>query len=154
MKKYFFTLLLPIIWATVSFVSYYHPGDEYGMYVYSSIIGTWLFFFVKNIRIQSIFFPIAVALTGGIAVALIALCMDRLRVNRWLWLVCWIVFSVIIFIFSINQYPTIEKALYKHGSWMAYITFSLNVALYVSIFFSVIMHLIMKKYRITAILLL
>ncbi|OHB52848.1 MAG: hypothetical protein A2Y12_01480 [Planctomycetes bacterium GWF2_42_9] len=146
-KKYFFTFLLPVIWATVSFTSYHYPGDEYGLYCYSSILGIWPIYFIKGIKIQSIFFPMIVALTGAIVMLLVGFSSDKLQINRRLWLILWLSFSILIFIAYMIQFTSIERALSKHGSWTAYIAFSLNIALYISIFFSAIIQLVSLKIK-------
>jgi len=152
MKKHFFILILPVIWAVVSLVSYYHPGDEYGIYAYSNIIGIWPFFFLPQlVKIQSVFFALAVAAIGTITIALICWGLDKLQTNRWCFFVLWLIFSIIIFVLSVMPYPTIAKALAKNGSWMAYIAGSINIALYPTIIFTVIgavIMLIIKKYKV------
>jgi hypothetical protein len=85
--------------------------------------------------------------TGLPLLALVGFGVDKLQINRWLWLILWILFSAVIFLFGINQYPTIEKALSKNGSWTAYIACSLNIALYSSTVFSVITHLVSLKIK-------
>jgi hypothetical protein len=134
----------------VSFVSYYHPGDEYGIYAYSNIIGVWPFFFLRHIPIQNIFFPIIVATTGAAILILAGWGLDKLKTDRKIWFVLWMVFTAMIFVLSVMQYPTISKALSKNGSWTAYIAGSLNIALYVSVVLAAIaafMVSIIKKYK-------
>jgi len=150
-KKYFWVFLLPAIWAPVSFISYYHPGDEYALYAISNIIGLWFYLIIKNtslmIPIQSILFPITLALAGGIIMALIGFGADKLQINRRLWLSLWLVLFILVFIFSVNSYPTLAKALSKNGSWTAYAASSLNIALYLSIIFAAVTRLIHLKIK-------
>jgi len=136
MKRFFFTLVLPALWVSVSFVSYFHPGDEYAMYAYSNIIGVWPFFLFQPPDVHGLLFPTMVAVTGGVSIAIVGFGLDKLRVNRWFWGVSWIVLSILLFVFSINQYPTIQKALSKNGSWTAYIAGAMNCALYLSVLLS------------------
>lgn len=137
MKQYFFTIILPIMWATVSFVSYFHPGDEYGMYVYCNIIGVWPYFIFHGPAIQSLLFPTMAAVTGGLIMAAVGFGLDKLRVNQWFWGISWLIISVLLFFLMINQYPTIQKALSKNGSWTAYIAGAINCAIYLSVLVSI-----------------
>ena len=45
----FYVVALPIIWVASTVVSYHHPGDEYGMFAFSAIVGAWVFFFLPKI---------------------------------------------------------------------------------------------------------
>lgn len=154
MKTYFFVFVLPVVWIIVSFVSYYHPGDEYAMYAISNIIGVWPFFLFQPPDVHGLLFPCLVAVIGGLTIALAGFGLDKLKSNRWVWGLCWIVFSALFFAFAILQYPTIKNALAKNGSWTAYIASALNLGLYGSIIVSAIVGTIVlvikqaKKYRI------
>jgi len=136
MKRFFYMAVLPILWASVSFVSYYHPGDEYAMYAVSSIIGIWPFYLIQP-DIHSLVTPIIVACVGGFIMMIVGFGMDRLRVNRWIWCGVWLFFSILLCFNAIHGYPTIKKALAKNGSWTAYIAGSMNMGLYLSVIVSV-----------------
>ena len=62
--------------------------------------------------------------------------MDRACVRKLLWATLFVFFFGIILFWSINTYPTLEKALRKNGSWWAYIFFSINIAIYISVLLS------------------
>lgn len=146
MKRYFFTIVLSILWSSVSIVSYFHPGDEYGIYAYSNIIGVWPFFIFQP-DIYSLLTPAMVALIGGLTMAIVGFGMDKLRVNLYLWGGTWAIISILLVIVTVNQYPTIQKALSKNGSWTAYITGSMNMGLYFSVIISVIFRTIVLVAR-------
>ncbi len=137
-KRYFFIMLLPIVWIIVSFVSYYHPGDEYAMYAISNIIGVWPFFLFEPPDVHGLLFPSLVAVIGGLTLAGIGFGLDRLRGNRWVWAVSWVMLSMLLAAFQISQYPTVQKALSKNGSWTAYIAGAMNIGLYFSVLVSAV----------------
>ncbi|HAL44741.1 MAG TPA: hypothetical protein DCP47_02300, partial [Phycisphaerales bacterium] len=60
-------------------------------------MGIWPIYFIKGIKIQSIFFPMIVALTGAIVMLLVGFSSDKLQINRRLWLILWLSFSILIF---------------------------------------------------------
>lgn len=142
MNTYFFVFILPILWGSVSVVSYFHPGDEYGLYAISNIIGVWplmiLQVFSLSFDIHNLWIPTIVAITGSLIMASIGFGLDKLNVNQWLWGILWIMFSTLLFIYVLNVHPTIQKTLAKYGSWTAIIAYALNVGLYVSVILSAI----------------
>ena len=142
MKQTFYIFVFPILWASVSFVSYFHPGDEYAMYAISNIIGIWPIL-IFQLDIHSLLTPTIVALIGGSAMVIVGFGMDRLRVNRWVWCGAWLIITILLFILAITPYPSIEKALSKNGSLTAYIAGSMNIGLYFSIVVSVIFKVIL-----------
>jgi hypothetical protein len=133
----FFTLLLPLIWGVCSFISYYFPGDEYALYFFSSIVGTWIAFLIDIGDIHQPLVPLSIAVTGATILSCVGFLMDRLRVERILWASWLVLFSVVIFFDSIHMYPDLNKALSKNGSVWAYILFSINMGLYISVVLSV-----------------
>jgi hypothetical protein len=151
MKEKFFSVVLPLVWAIVSFISYFHPGDEYRIYAYSNIIGIWIFFFTNAIDIYSLLFPALTASIGAVFMALVGLGLDRLHGSKKLWLLLWAAASIFLFVYAVAQYPTLQKALSKNGSWTAYIAGALNLGLYVSVFLTAlikVIQIIFKKHTI------
>lgn len=143
MKRAFYIFVLPIVWISVSFVSYFYPGDEYGIYVISNIIGVWPFFIFQP-EIYSLLTPAIVACVGGFIMVIVGFGMDKLRVHRRFWCGAWGVFTILLFIFAISQYPSIQKALSKNGSWTAYIAGAMNMGLYLSVVISVLFKIIVS----------
>jgi len=147
MKRYFFTIILPLIWTVISFISYFHPGDEYGMYARCNFIGVWPYFIFHGPAIQSLLFPTMVAVTGGLIMAAVGFALDKLQVSRWFWGISWPVISILLFVLMINQYSTLQKAFSKNGSWTAYIAGAMNCAIYLSVLISIVFQMISLGFR-------
>jgi len=62
--------------------------------------------------------------------------MDRLQIRKAMWAVLFVGSALVIFVAEIKSYPTIQHALSKHGSWWAYVFFSVNMGLYLAILLS------------------
>ncbi len=146
MKRHFFTIILPILWSSVSIVSYFHPGDEYGIYAVSCIIGIWPFFIFQP-DIHSLITPTLVAVIGGVTIGIVGFGLEKLRVNRWFWCVLWGVILIVLVITTVSGYPSIQRALAKNGSWTAYIAGSMNLSLCFSVVMSVIFKIIVLLIR-------
>jgi len=43
----FYVWFIPLLWCGFTIVSYFHPGDEYGLFAFGSMAGAWLFFFCR-----------------------------------------------------------------------------------------------------------
>lgn len=134
--KPFYTWLVPLLWAGCSLLSFRFPGDEYAMYAISSIVGVWIGFLVPFGDVHSLFFPLSITLAGGLVMGVVGLLMDLARLRKIVWGVLWVAAALLIFVLSVNAYPSIEKALSKNGSWWAYVFTSINIGLYVSILLS------------------
>ena len=137
MKKYLYVWLLPLVWSICSFMSFQFPGDEYGLYAVSSMIGIWIAFLVDMPGdIHHPAFWMSITATGAIIMALIGWGLSALRVKLRLLLILHICAAVAFFLLVVFSYPSIEKVLSKNGSWWAYIFSSLNMGLYASVIFS------------------
>ena len=144
MKRRFFLWFLPLTFAICSVISFQYPGDEYALWGYSSIAGTWIWFVFQAGDMHNPMIPALAAGTGALVMAIPGLLLTKLKTNIRLWLWVFVICSVAIFIFTITRYPTIEKALSKNGSWQAYIFSSINVGLYLSIVPTVLIDIIIK----------
>ena len=137
-KKVYFVWLVPIVWVGVSFGQYYHPGDEYGLYAVGSIAGAWIGIFDLPGDNNDLFFPLSIAFTGAVLMAIAGLGLDKFRVRKVFFAIFWLVAGVSLFLFSIFSYPNIERALSKNGSWLAYIFFAMNMGLTTTVFLSLL----------------
>jgi hypothetical protein len=137
-KKWrFFVWLLPVLWGGCSLLHYHFPGDEYGMYGISSIVGVWAIFIVKVGDVNHPMFPASIAVAGAIIMAGVGWFMDWMRIWRKLWGIIFAICAIGVFVLSVLSYPSIEKALSKNGSWWAYILFSINIGVYLSVILTV-----------------
>ena len=145
MKKYVYVWLLPLLWSICSLLSFQFPGDEYAIYAVTSMAGTWAVILFKiQGDIHDFAFRGTITITGAIVMLTAGILLAKLRVKMRLWFVIYIIAAVVFLVVSLSNYPTIEKALSKNGSWWAYILGSINMGLYVSVVLSMIITLIIK----------
>jgi glucan phosphoethanolaminetransferase (alkaline phosphatase superfamily) len=130
--RLFYLIALPSIWAVAAITSYFHPGDEYGLLLVSSIAGAWVCFGMENVgHVRDVLWIIV--LTGVAVLAALGFVMDRLRISKRIWGTLFGLCFVIVLVLSILQYPSLDRAIRKNGSITAYIAASCNVGLYLSI---------------------
>lgn len=150
MKCYFpfYSWLLPLFWAVCSYLHHYYPGDENGMWLLSSAAGLWIapVAFLGGASKAAIAVGIAVA--GALVMAPIGYAMDFFHVRKLLWAILFPICALTVFVAAIMSYPSIERAVSKNGSWWAYILFSINIGIYISIILSAILTLIIRLSRV------
>jgi len=130
--RLFYVIILPIIWAIAAITSYFHPGDEYALFVISTIAGSWVCYFMHNIgHLRDVLWIIMV--TGVGSLALVGFLMDKLRVSGRVWGTLFGVCFVAVLLLSRLQYPTLDRAIAKNGSITAYVAAACNNGLYLSI---------------------
>ncbi|HVW36999.1 MAG TPA: hypothetical protein VHB99_06830 [Pirellulales bacterium] len=128
-RRWFFVGYLPIVWTTVAWSNFFHPGDEYGGFAASSLAGLWIllvFDFSGNINHA---LP-PVLLAGAATVSVFGWLLDKLRAPRPQWGVLFAIVAVSLFCWSFFSFPSVERALAKNGSYEAYILPSMNFGLY------------------------
>lgn len=126
-----FKWLLPVAWIVISGISFAYPGDEYNLWGFSSIAGTWILFFAASLfagQHPRDFLP-AVLVAGFVTMAMLGWLLDRLRAPRMAFVVTWLVLAIAGLINALVSYPSYARALAKNGSLAAYIFSSLNFAL-------------------------
>ena len=135
--RLFYAMVLPVVWAVATVVSYFHPGDEYGLFVFSSIAGSWVCFIIRDIgHLRDVLWLIIVV---GVAIlAILGFVMDRLRVSKRVWGPLFVLSFALLLLFSLRQYPSLERAISKNGSITAYVAGACNMGLYLSIVLSLI----------------
>jgi len=135
--RLFFAMMLPAVWAIATVVSYFHPGDEYGLFVFSSIAGSWVCFIIRNIsHLGDVLWGILVA---GVAIlGILGFAMDRFRVSRRVWGTLFALSFFLVLVISLLHYPSLDSAISKNGSITAYAAAACNIGLYVSIVLALI----------------
>jgi hypothetical protein len=137
--RVFFVVALPVVWATAALTSYFHPGDEYAIFVVSSLAGSWVCFLMPNVgHFRDVLWLIL--LTGAAVLGVLGFLMDRLRMSLRLWGVIFGLCFLAILVLGLMQYPSLDRAIRKNGSITAYAAGACNIGLY----FSVILVFIMK----------
>lgn len=136
-NRLFYIWFIPLVWAMTSYLQYFHPGDEYGMYVISSLPGIWIGIIVSSFDIGD---PIMggglVALVGALVMTTFGFLMDSVKVQKIFWAFAFSGAAVAVFIMSIMSYPSLDRAIAKNGSIRAYVFMSINVGIYFSIVLS------------------
>ncbi len=133
MKRHFYVWCVPLVFAVVSLLSFQWPGDEYALWVASSIVGVWWGFIFQVGDIQQWHIPWLTAAVGMVVLAPLGWALDRLRLDRRLWLGLLVVGTIGMFLWSILSYESIDRAIRKNGSLQAYLLASINMGLYLSI---------------------
>jgi len=80
MKNRFFIWIIPVIWAACSLIHFNFPGDEYYLYAFASIAGSWIVFIISFGDIHNPVVPISIALTGAIIMLGIGFLMDKTKI--------------------------------------------------------------------------
>lgn len=131
LHHWFFQLMLPLVWSTVSLLHFHQPGDEYGLWAVSSMAGSWVLFLVPNIGdIGDGWVRATVAMVGFLVMGGVGLLLCWLKASVRVWLVLWLVSSLVSMGLMLMQYPSIERAIAKNGSWAAYIYAAILMSAY------------------------
>jgi hypothetical protein len=121
-RVWFYCLAVPLGWAGVSLLHFQFPGDEYALWAISSMAGTWVLLLLPNVGdIKQLWLPLTVAGTGALVLAGCGALLRWLRVRWWIWTILWLIASAGWLAAMLSQYPTLERAMAKNGSWWAYI---------------------------------
>ncbi|MCI0498517.1 MAG: hypothetical protein L0Y36_02395 [Planctomycetales bacterium] len=142
--KYFFIIILPLLWIIVSIFSFLYWGEEGEVYVYANIIGTWPFFFTLLTDMHSWLLPVSAALVGGLTLGFIGWVMDKLRVDRLLWGVLWAAITLLLLTFMLCEYNSVKEHLPDNNPIAIYLPGSMNVAVYFSVIIAIIVQLTVK----------
>ncbi len=130
-NRWFFLLLLPVLWSAVSLLHFHWPGDEYAMWAISSMAGAWVLFLKPNVGdIHQWWIRCSVATAGFFVMGGAGWLLCWLKVRVRIWLVFWLGSSVGWMGFMLMQYPRVERALAKNGSWAAYLFTAILLATY------------------------
>lgn len=118
-----FTFLLPVAWVTLSALSFRYPGDEYNLWGFSSIAGTWIIWFARELlsgQHPRDFLPWILA-AGFLTMTLLGYLLDRLRAPRLPFLLTWLATTPLLVINALSQYESYARAMSKNGSLQAYL---------------------------------
>lgn len=144
--RLFYVIALPIIWLFAAVLSYFHPGDEYGLFAYSTIAGSWICFCMKNIgSLSGVLWMIL--LTGGVIMGVFGFAMDKSRISKKVWGVLLGICVVAVLVYSLLPYSSLDRAFRKNGSLIAYIAAACNMGLYLSVILAFIAKAIAEASR-------
>ena len=120
-RRHLFLILLPAIWIPSSLISFEHPGDEYGIYFMSHIVGSWAAMINDDGDIHDLHIRASVVLAGGVVLAGLGVLLDLLRVRVAIWVALWLSIGGALLYAMMSGFDTIDAALQKNGSWTAYV---------------------------------
>ncbi|HET6878544.1 MAG TPA: hypothetical protein VFI31_00130 [Pirellulales bacterium] len=126
--RWLYAWFLPLLWTTIAWQNFYHPGDEYGGFFVGSLAGLWVGAFSINagsVRQAAIL----VVAAGATSVATAGWILDKLRAPLAAWFCLFLVTAAGLFARSFGAFPSVERALAKNGSYEAYVLPSLNLGL-------------------------
>jgi hypothetical protein len=126
--RWFYSWFLPLLWTTIAWNNFCHPGDEYGGFFGGSLAGLWIIAIVGDAGsvLRGATFVVA---TGAGTVAIVGWLLDKLRAPLTPWAFLFSLTAAGLFALTFGQFPTVERALAKNGSYEAYILPSLNLGL-------------------------
>lgn len=150
-NRWFFLLLVPVLWSVTSLIHFQFPGDEYAMWGISSLAGSWVLSSTPNVGdINQAWIRFSVAGLGFLVMAVVGwvLCWLKVRIRTWsaLWLACAIAWLA----FMIGKFPSTERALAKNGSWSAYVLSAMLMAAYATTLLAILgggVKLLMRKFQ-------
>ena len=146
LRKKMYILLLPVIWASITVGSYFNSGDEHGCFALGAIVFLWLFFITGQVSSLGEFLWYLMPV-GIVTMIFVGLLMDRLRVNYKVLLGFSIVVFVLVFLFFIKDFESVQDLQYKHRTILSPIFSAANIGLYAGIIFSLVGKLIGKFCR-------
>lgn len=130
--RVFFGIVLPAIWINAALTSYFHPGDDYGIFAVSSLAGSWVCFFIPDVgHLRDVLWLIL--LIGATVLGVLGFLMDGLRMSRRLWGVMFGFCFLAILVLGLMQYPSLDRAIRKNGLITAYAAGACNIGLYFSV---------------------
>jgi hypothetical protein len=130
------------VWSILCVLSYFNPGDEYGLFGIGAIIGSWIGFFLHTGSLQALF--IASLVTGFLIMFGLSFIMEQLQINKKLFAALFTLAFIAYFIISIINHTgyedigAFEKMRYKNGSVFAVIVAVSHFSLYTAVFLSII----------------
>lgn len=125
-SRRFFLVIAPILWSACSLLHFEYPGDEYGMWVSSSVAGSWVVLFMHNIGdIRHSLVRYYVAGAGALTFAGAGWILLELRASARTWAKVWGCLAILIPLALIGRFESPARAIAKNGSITAYVLFGI-----------------------------
>lgn len=147
-RDYFYVWFIPLLWCGFTVVSYFHPGDEYGLFAIGSMAGAWLFFFCRFDSLGQGLLPILAA--GAIVLVPFGFGLDLLRVKKRYWFILFGLLVVVLFFCLFATYGSFERMRRKEGYVAAVVAATCNLSIYAATILSItggLVSLLIRKVR-------
>jgi len=148
-RDLFYIWFIPLLWCGFTIVSYFHPGDENALFFLGCIAGTGVFLLFGFAGAGAGMVAMAIAV-GMVVVGLGGLMLDLLRVRKRLWFSLFVVLAVLLFIWQLVEYGSLERMANKNRYVVAVIAAACNWSLYLATILSiaaVLVRLLVRKAR-------
>lgn len=134
-KRLFYVWFLPVLWCAFTIVSFFHSGDEHGLFVFGSFVGAWIGFFMRFEKLREALPWILLA--GSLAIVPFGLILDLLRVRKRVWFILFLILVVLFFIWQFAIYGSFERMRYKHGYVAGVLVATCNLSIYCTTILSI-----------------
>ena len=141
-RDYFYVWLLPLLWCGFTIVSYFHPGDENALFVLGSIAGTWPFLLIRFGGAGGATAAMVMIAVGVAVVGFGGLMLDLLRVRKRLWFSLFVVLIVLLFVWQLVEYGSLERMANKNRYVAAVVAAVCNWSIHLATILSIIVGLI------------
>jgi hypothetical protein len=145
----FYIWLLPLLCGTCSYLHRSYPGDEHGLWLLGSGPGLWIAPFVFGWENSKESTPIFIAAALAVVMLPVGWMMDRFEIRKTHWGTLFLVCATGVLVTSVLSYSSIERAISKNGSWWSYILLSINLGVYLSFVPSIVMTVLLRKWKTT-----
>jgi len=136
-KDTFYVWNIPFMWTVFTIISFSRPGNDYGLFIYGAIVGSWVrFIHPVPLTVKGLFYilPVGVAILG-----LLGYFMDRLRVRRAVWTIFFFLSLGALFGLAIMHYGSMEMMVMKEGAVKAVLFPVCSWAVYASVVMSILL---------------
>jgi hypothetical protein len=127
-RDLFYVWFIPLLWCGFTIVSYFHPGDEYGLFACGSMAGAWLFFFCRFDSLGQGLLPVLAA--GAIVIIPFGFVLDLLRVKKRYWFILFALLVAVLFYWQFTTYGSFERMRRKQGYVIAVVVALCNLSIY------------------------
>ena len=128
-RRRLFVWLLPLVWTTVAWRNFSHPGDQFSGFAAGAMAGMWAISLPSEITTPAQFLT-RVLVAGAATMALAGALLDRLHVRLVPWLIVVCIASGTILLTDIASHTSLQHALDSRGSYQAFLLPAINLGQY------------------------
>jgi hypothetical protein len=120
--------VLPVVFAAASVVAFLFPGHGAQLFAIGGLAGVWACFLFAGNDPATWLLP---TLIGGLPILwFLGQLLDRLRIDLWVWICAWALFSTVAGYLLLQQHADLEVAIDYHGSLLAYLACAVQLGSY------------------------